>query len=86
MRFVPPMRCDGAVGRIDGLHRAPLGSEAFSQDRSEAVTTIADGKQGERVVGAMASPALGDGMGRGGRGEGAFELVGNDEDAERHRP
>ena len=63
-----------------------IGPEALGQDRSEAVTTVADGQQGERVFGSMTSPAIGNGLGRGGRGEGAFELVGNDEDAERHRP
>ncbi len=83
--LVPPMGPDGAVGRIHRVHATPLGSEAFGQDRSEAVSAIADRQQGECVVRPATLPALGDGRCGGGGGEGALELVGNDEDAERHR-
>ena len=80
------MRLDGAMGRIDGFHGSALSTQALGQDRSESVTAVADGQQGECVVGSNASPSLGDGLGCGCGGEGAFKLVGNDEDAERHRP
>jgi hypothetical protein len=74
------------MGRINGLQGSALGSEAFSQDRPESVTTVADGQQSDHVFGTAASPALGDGGGCSRGGQGAFELVGYDEDAERHRP
>ena len=85
MRIVPPMRLDGTMGCINGLHGSALSIQALGQDRSEAVAAVADGQQGERVVGSNASPSLGDGMGCCCGGEGAFELVGNDKDAKRHR-
>ncbi len=78
----PPAGEAGLAGGVGGLAGNLLGVQELTKDLAEAIATVAHGDAFEDVGGSLASPPGGD-MSRGGLGgEGAFELVGHDQDAE----
>ena len=72
------------MGRIDGLDALDLGLEQRAGDFAKPVAAVAHGQQVQRVLRPRPAPAARDGLRGGGGGEGAFELVGNDQDVQRH--
>jgi len=78
----PPDGLEGAVGGVDGADDISDGSEMAGEEGSEAVAAVTDGEGVEAIVGPGLAPALGDGPGRVGCGEGAFELVRGNQDPE----
>ena len=72
----------GRIHRFDAL--AP-GSQQRARDFPKPVPAVAHGQQLQAIPRPRRAPAARDGVRRGGGRQGAFELVGDDEHAQRHK-
>ena len=69
---------------IDGLHGLRFSPECGADNFAEAIAAIAHGQQAERVRRSRRAPSARHRVGGRMGGEGALELVGSDENAQRH--
>ena len=83
-RLEPPAGVVWSMRGIDDVSGLFVGVELSAENRAEAIATVAHGDKLEVVVRAREPPTGGDGRAGGFGGQGAFEFVGDDEDAERH--